>query len=61
MGSETSLIKKKQQSDVMMTTHQDHNAVAPIFGLHETYLRARKNLFLVIVGNDADLDVLHLW
>ena len=62
MGSEKGLIKKKtKQPDVMMTAHQDDDAVDPIFRLHEAYLRARKNLLLVRAGNDADLHVLHLW
>ena len=62
MGSEKGLIKKtKRRSEVMKTTHQDDDTVTPIFRLGETHPRVRKNLLLVIVGNDADLDVLHLW
>lgn len=45
----------------MMTTHQDHDTVPPIVRMYKTYPRARKNLLLVIAGNDADLRVLHLW
>jgi len=45
----------------MMTTHQDHDTVPRIVRMYETYPRARKNLLLVIVGNDADLHVIHLW
>jgi len=60
MGSEK-FNKEKKKFDVMMTTHQDHDTVPRIVRMYETYPRARKNLLLVIVGNDADLHVLHLW
>jgi hypothetical protein len=40
-----------------MTTRQDHDAVASIFRLHKTDLRACKSLLLVSVGSDANLHV----
>jgi len=43
-----------------MRTHQDHDAVASFFRLHEADLRACKGLLLVSVGNDANLHVFDL-
>jgi hypothetical protein len=44
-----------------MRTYYDRYAFAAILTIHETHLGARESLLPMIMGRNADLQVLHMW